>query len=1158
MERITRALLGNPVPVLVTAIALGAVGIWAYRTLPVDVLPDITENQVIVAVEWPGTSPVDIEDQVTYPLVSSLRGLPGVRQVRAASSFGYTQIYIVFDDGIDLYWARTRVSERLSEAAPTLPEGASVMMGPDATPLGEIYWYVVEGPYDLGALRSIQDYVIKPALESVPGVAEISSNGGFIREYQVSADPELLRHYGLTLGMLGSALETANQDVGGGTVEASGMEFVVRGIGRIRSIEDIELTPVAWPGGRPLFVSDVASVALGPAFRRGALADENGELVGGIVMMRVGADPVRVIEGVEGRIAQISAGLPAGVTITPYYDRRLLIDETIGTLTDSIIQEIFITLAVILVFLVNLRTSFIVASTLPFAVLLAFIGMRLLGVGANIMSFAGIAIAIGTLVDMGIIVSESIHQGLAVDGTRASIPRSVAIVAPAIATSLLTTIVGFVPVFFLQGQSGRLFVPLAWTKTLALASSGIIALTLVPVLISITLAAKGAAESHRMRALIASTGLGLLGAWVVAGLVPDLLSPLKPLLAAILAGVAVGLLTWRIVNESLESRTRERIGSVLVDRIYLPLLDLAVRHRGKFLTGVLVLTLMGFAIAAGAPAILQPLDRMGLDTEHFRPTAFLRRVFPGIGTQFMPPLDEGSFLFMPSLLSQASLDQTVDVMIRQNAAMAQIPEVASVVGKAGRSDTPLDPAFQGMIETVITLRPRDEWREGITSSDILAELRNSVRMPGIVPSWLQPIETRIVMLQSGIRTNIGLEIHGTDVDEIERVAVAIERVLSGVPGATNVSAQRGSRRPYVNVRIDRQAAALYGLSVADIQHELGMAMAGMVATTVIDGRQRIPVRIRYARDMRDNIEDIPDIYVPTPGGAQVLLSQLAAVETTEGPASIRSVDGELVGYVTLSASGRDEGGLVDQADSLLRAAVEADSRLSLEERAIDLPAGYSFRWIGNYQNQIEARNRFRILIPICLASIFFLMYLQFRTFSIPAIIFLGNIPLEVAGGFFFIWLWPGIHSFLWSIGMIGVPPEGAVYITVAVAVGFIALLGVCVDDGVLISTYISQLKEERGIRSRKQARAIVREAGSKRIRPAVMTVTTTVIALIPVILASGRGADLSRPMALPVFGGMLLEFITMLIVPVAYGWWLERGLPEEAPEDRVSQEAPAG
>jgi Cu(I)/Ag(I) efflux system membrane protein CusA/SilA len=799
---------------------------------------------------------------------------------------------------------------------------------------------------------------------------------------------------------------------------------------------------------------------------------------------------------------------------------------------------------------VNLRTSFIVASTLPYAVLLAFIGMRLLGVGANIMSFAGIAIAIGTLVDMGIIVSESIHQGLAVDRSRASIPKSVAIVAPAIATSLLTTIVGFVPVFFLQGQSGRLFTPLAWTKTLALASSGIIAVTLVPVLISLTLAAKGAAESRRVRALMASTGLGLLAAWAAAGLFPTLLSPLKPLFAAIVAGVGVGFVTWRISTESMESRTRERIGSLLIDKIYLPLLDLAVRHRGRFLSGILVITLFGFAIAIGAPALLAPLDRLGLDTVHFRPTAFLRSAFPGIGTQFMPPLDEGSFLFMPSLLNQASLDQTIDVMVRQNAAIARVPEVASVVGKAGRSDTPLDPAFQGMIETVITLRPRDEWREGVTSSDILNELRNSVRMPGIVPSWLQPIETRIVMLQSGIRTNIGLEIHGTNVDEIERVSVAIERVLSGVPGATNVSAQRGSRRPYVNVTIDRQAAALYGLTVAEVQHELGMAMAGMVATTVIDGRQRIPVRIRYARDMRDDLEDIPDIYVPTPGGAQVLLSQLSTIETTEGPASIRSVDGELVGYVTMSAQGRAEGGLVEEADSLLRAVVEKDARLPQEERTIGLPAGYSFRWIGNYQNQIEARNRFMILIPICLISIFFLMYLQFKTFSIPAIIFLGNIPLEVAGGFFFIWLWPHIHSALWSIGLIGVPPEGAVYITVAVAVGFIALLGVCVDDGVLISTYISQLKEERGISSRKQARAIVREAGSKRIRPAVMTATTTVIALIPVILASGRGADLSRPMALPVFGGMLFEFITMLIVPVAYGWWLERGLPYEVPEDR--------
>ena len=1156
MERIVRALLGNPVPVLVLALAVGAVGIWAYRTLPVDVLPDITENQVIVAVEWPGASPVDVEDQVTYPLVSTLRGLPGVRQVRAMSAFGYTQIYIVFNDGIDLYWARTRVSERLDEAKADLPEGATATMGPDATPLGEIFWYVVEGPQDLGTLRSIQDYIVKPALESVPGVAEVSSNGGFIREYQVSADPELLRHYGLTLGMLGNALANSNQDAGAGTVESSGMEFVIRGVGRIRSIEDIESTPVAWPGGRPLSVSDVADVSLGPAFRRGALADQNGELVGGIVMMRVGADPERVIRAVQDRIEQISPGLPEGVTIRPYYDRRILIDETIGTLTDSITQEILITLVVILIFLVNLRTSLIVASTLPYAVLLSFIGMRLIGVGANIMSFAGIAIAIGTLVDMGIIVSESIHQGLAVDNSVRSIPRSVAVVAPAISTSLLTTIIGFVPVFFLQGQSGKLFIPLAWTKTLALASSGIIAVTLVPVLASVSLAAKSTLERRRIRVFIASAGLGLLAAWAAAGLSQStLLFHLRPVFAAIVAALGVGLVTWHVSTESTESRARDRISSVLVGT-YVRLLDLAVRNRGEFLLGVLALTLFGFGIAAGAPRILAPLDRLGLDTAHFRPTAFLRRAFPGIGSQFMPPLDEGSFLFMPSLLSQASLDETVDVMVRQNAALARVPEVASVVGKAGRADSPLDPAFQGMIETVITLKPRSEWPEGVTSAEILNELRNSVRMPGIVPSWLQPIETRIVMLQSGIQTNIGLEIHGTDEDEIERVAIAAEHILSGIPGATNVSAQRGSRRPYVNVTIDRQAAALYGLSVADVQRELEMAMAGMVVTTVVDGRQRLPVRIRYSRDTRDDLSDIPDIYVPKPGGAQVLLSQLATIETAEGPAMIRSVDGELVGYVTMSAEGRDEGGLVDEADSLLNAVVAQDAGLPAEQRRLDLPPGYSFRWIGNYRNQIEARNRFAILLPICLASIFFLMYLQFRTFSVPAIIFFGNIPLAVAGGFVFIWLWPHVHSLLWSLGLIGVAPEGAVYLTVAVAVGFIALLGICVDDGVLISTYISQLRQERGIRSRRQARAIAREAGSKRIRPAVMTTVTTVIALIPVLLASGRGSDLSRPMALPVFGGMLFEFITMLIIPVAYGWWLERGLPEEVAEDSGEESRP--
>jgi len=1153
MNSMVKWLLQNRIIVLAAAAAVGGIGIWAFETLPVDALPDVSENQVIVSVDWPGVSPRDMEDQITYSLASSLQGLAGVTQVRAISSFGFARIYIVFADRVNIYWARERVSERLAEVTADLPDGASASMGPDATPLGQIYWYTVQGPLDLAELRSIQDYTVKPALQSIPGVSEVSSVGGFQREYLVEVLPDRLRHLGLSLSAINSALASSNIDVGAGTVEQSGMEFIVRGVGRLRTVEDIESSLVAVVGGRPVTVGEVATVSLGPGFRRGALADGQGELVGGIVVMRYGADPVQVINAVEERIERLSSALPDGVNIAPYYDRRELINETVDTLTGAITWQMVITALVVLAFLFHLKTSLAVASTLPFAVILAFIGMRILGVDANIMSFAGIAIAIGTIVDMGIVVSESIHQEHNNDPSTSGIPRAVARVAPAIATSLSTTVISFIPVFFLQGQSGRLFIPLAWTKTLVLLAAGLTAVTIVPVLSSFVFTRGKGNSTKSGRILLSCFGIGLLASWasVSAG---SWLPPVRPWFLAALTGAVAFLAAYRVAAEPVESRSRDRLERFLT-RSYVGNLEKAFKNRKKLLAALLAVVAMGALVTAGAQRILSPLESLGIDLHRLRPAVFLDGIFPGIGTQFMPPLDEGSFLFMPSLLTQASLGETVDAMIRQNRAMEAIPEVREVVGKAGRSDSPLDPAPVGMIETVITLNPRETWREGVTSDSILSMLRNSVRMPGIAPSWLQPIQTRIVMLQSGIVTNIGLEIRGDDVDELERIAVAAEEILSGIPGAVNVSALRTSRRPYLEVTVDRRAASLYGLSVETVLMTLQGAMSGMVSTTILDGREHIPVRTRYARDMRDEPSDIDQIYIPLQNGGQtVLLSSVATVETVDGPAVIRSVDGELVGYVMLNASGRDEGGLVEEADALLRGIVEEERNMDPAQRRLNLPDGYHFRWVGNYRNQIEAKSRFAILIPIRLVAIFFLMYIQFRTLSVPLIIFLGTVPLAVAGGLLFIRIWPGIHSLLWSVGMIGVPPEGAVYLTVAVVVGFIALMGICVDDGVLMATYMSQLMEERKPGTKKEVRAIAREAGEKRIRPAVMTTVTTLAALIPVLLSSGRGSDLARPMALPVFGGMLIELVTIMVVPVAYSWWLERNLPETR-DQKVDEQA---
>ncbi|MBD3277228.1 MAG: AcrB/AcrD/AcrF family protein [Candidatus Aegiribacteria sp.] len=1142
IKRLVDACLRNPVAVILLAALAGGAGIWAFRTVPIDAFPDISENQIIVSTEWPGRSPDDVQDQITYPLTVELQGIPDVTQVRGMSGFGFSQVYVVFRDGVDFYWARTRVLERLSGVSRLLPEDARPELGPDATPLGQIYWYTVEGPYDLATLRTLQDYTIRYALQSVPGVSEVSSVGGYVLEYAVEVDPNTLYSYGLDIADVIGAVSRSNLDVGARTLEESGMEFIVRGSGQLEEMEDLEQTLVSTVDGVPITVGDIATVATAPAFRRGALADHNGELVGGIVVMRKDANPVQVIETVEQRLDEIRPGLPDGVTVSAYYDRRQLIEETVDTLSTAIVLEMLITMLVILLFLLHLRSSLIVASSLPYAVLLTFIAMRIFGISANIMSFAGIAIAIGTLVDMGIVVVENIHLALAPGQPDRPVTRkisdAVSEVAPAILTSLGTTIISFIPVFFLSGQSGRLFIPLAWTKTFVLAAAGITAITLVPVL-AVMFIAREPEKRKRLRTLMGVIGVGALaawGAWSVGS--PDWL-PLHNWLFSTLVFASVSVLLWKAAGETLVHEQQKKITDRII-RFYTPVLEWSIDHRRLFVTGPAVLILAGFMFAFGADTFLRPLDAAGFDTDRFRPTAILKEIFPGTGTQFMPPLDEGSFLFMPSLLNQAGFTEVVDAMIMQNSQMVEIPEVDRVVGKAGRADSPLDPAPSGMIETVITLLPRDRWREGVTSDSILTELREAAGMPGIAPSWLQPIETRIVMLQSGIRTSIGCEIHGTDYREIERVALAFEDILSRVPGARDVSALRTGRRPYIEFQVDRDAAARYGVPVERVQKSVAAALGGISATTVISGRERSSVRVLYARGYRDQFADLERILVRSASGEMIPVSLVADVQMTTGASSIRSVDGELVGYVMLNASGRDEGGVVEEADRLLRQAIQEDNALPPQERTINLPQGYYFRWVGNYQNQIEARERFSILIPTCLLLIFILMYLQFRTLAVPMIIFFGAVPLAVAGGFIFMQLWPFLQDILFSIGVMATPSGGPVYMTVAVIVGFIALLGICVDDGVLMSTYINQLVKAEKPTSRRELRAVVVSAGRRRIRPAVMTTVTTIIALIPVILASGRGSELSRPMALPVFGGMLIEFMTMLIVPVVYHWWLER------------------
>lgn len=1092
MKNFLQAIVSHPIPVLVIAVLVGAIGINAVATVPVDALPDVSENQVIIAVSWNGRSPGEVYEQITLPLTGAVSGLQGMTGVRAISAFGFSQLYVVFEDYMDFYTARTRVMEKVDEVIASLPEDADITFGPDATALGQIFWYTVDGPQNPGILRDLHDDVIARRLLMVPGVAEVAGVGGFSRELIVEADPAILWQLGIDFSTLLTSVRNSGSDFAAGAYESSGMEIVVEGLTEPSSPEELRQTIVALRNGVPILLGEIAQVYWGPGPRRGILADENGETVGGIVTMRMGANPVEVIEGVEEQLDLLRTGLPEGVSVNPYYDRRTLIEETTKTLTDSIIWEIFITIGIVFFFLRRAREALLVAASLPFAILLCFIAMKIIGVPANIMSYAGIAVAIGTLVDMGIVMVEAIHS------RKGTIVEAAHSVAGPILTSLGTTVISFIPVFFLTGQSGKLFQPLAWTKTLVLAGAGFTAFTLIPA------AAKLFLDKPKGRTWLAfagSIGLGLLGGWVAsrAGIV-----------ASVVMAVSLALLGWWSVKESPKSQEKVR----LLERKYKPLLSWCMNHRSIFIALPVLIILLGFTALSG------------------------------LGTQFMPPLDEGSFLFMPSLLPAGSLTETGRVMVNQNAALALIPEVNRVVGKAGRADSPLDPAPVGMIETVITLNPQNSWRQGITEQDILDSLRAAVEMPGIAPSWLQPIETRIVMLQSGIKTSIGIEIHGEDPLEAERIAIALEDIVEGVPGTTDISALRTGRKPYLRIYVDREKAALLGIPMSSVSLALRGAVGGVTAGEIVDGYSSNTIRVRYLKDYRDAASDLDNVLVRSMNGIQYPLSMIASLSTEAGAAAIRSVDGDPVAYLMLNSSGRDLGGLIEEADRTIEDLLIAEQSMPEEERILNMPEGYWYRWVGDWQNQQEARERFLLLLPICLLSIFLLMYAEFKTFSVPAIIFAGSIPVAVSGGLLGLRFWPSVHRLLESAGLTGASAPDQVNITVAVIVGFIALLGICVDDGVLMASNITRLVRKEKPATVTDLRSLVVRAGTMRIRPAVMTTVTTIVALMPVLLASGRGSTLARPMAIPVFGGMLLEFFSMLIVPVVYSWWLERKLPD--------------
>ncbi len=1173
--------------------------------LPVDALPDIGENQQIVFTEWAGRSPRDVEDQVTYPLTTALLGIPGVRTVRSSSALGFSTIYVIFDDDVEFYWSRSRVLEKLAALPPgTVPDEATPTLGPDATALGQVFWYTLEGRdaqgdlvggWDPDELRAVQDWTVRYALQSVDGVAEVSSVGGFVREYQVDVDPEAMQAHGVTLPQVADAVRHSNLDVGARTLEINGVEYLVRGVGFIEELADLEQAVVTVREDTPVRVGDVAHVALGPALRRGALDDAGGPAVGGVVVARYLENPRAVIEGVKERIARIQPGLPrrtledgttSQVTIVPFYDRSTLIDETLGTLSTALLQQILVTIIVVLVLLRDLRSAALVSGLLPLGVLGAFVVMRVTGVDANIMALGGVAIAIGTMVDIGIVFVENIDQHI--DDTLRGRARLVAVrraaaeVAPAVMTSVATTVVSFLPVFGLTATELRLFAPLAATKTFAMVSAFVLAVVIVPGAALLVLRVRPRAEGLRgwpaVRQLLLHPshardwlllGLGaVLSWWLVA---PGLL--------------VLALGAWRLVRPFLPARAVARgariemavtvtVVAVLLVVDWMPLgegagLPLNLLFAGAAVAGVLggfrlfeaayprilaavlarkapFLALPGALVAAGV-VIWLGVPRLTTwlpeGAQASAPVAAAARAFPGLGREYMPPFDEGAFLYMPTTMPHAAIGEVLDMMSTMDAAIAEIPEVERVVGKLGRADSALDPAPVSMIESIITYKPEfhtlpdgtreRQWRDHIHSpDDIWDEITAAARVPGLTSApVLMPINARIVMLQSGMRGPMGVKIHGPDLARIEGFGLAVEEVLKGVPAVRSeaVFADRVVGKPYLEIVLDRIAIGRVGLTVVDVQKVLQVALGGATLTRTVEGRERYPVRVRYAREDRDSVEALARLLVPTPGGEPVPLTQLADIRYVRGPQVIKSEDTFLTSTVLFDRR-RDvaEVEAVDAARAALEAAIAAGSLV--------VPDGVSFEFAGSYENQVRSEERLMLLVPVAMAFVFILLYLQFRRTSTAAIIGSG-VAVAVSGGFALLWLY-GQPWFL-DLTLAGVSLRdrfhvGTVNLSVAVWVGVIALIGIATDDGVVMSTYLRQVFDREAPATVADVRRRTLEAGMRRVRPCLMTTATTLLALLPVVTSQGRGADVMVPIALPALGGMTVELVTLFVVPVLW------------------------
>ena len=1240
---------------------------WLERDpVPVDAIPDIGENQQIVYTEWMGQSPQDVEDQITYPLTTALMGIPGVKTIRSNSIFGLSSIYIIFEEDVEFYWSRTRILEKLNSLPPgTIPNEVTPSLGPDATALGQVFWYTLEGRdpetgkanggWDPQELRTIQDFYVRYYLNAAKGVSEVASIGGFVKEYQVEIDPDAMKAHGVDIKMIMNAVRSSNQEIGAQTLEFNRAEYLVRGLGYIRSLNDLEESVVSLKGGAPVRLKDVARVQFGPATRRGGLDKSGVEAVGGVVVARYGSNPMETIENVKQRIEEVEDGLPSKVladgsvsqvTIVPFYDRSGLIRETLGTLESALSHEILISILVVIVLVMHLRASLLISSLLPIGVLMTFIMMKFFGVDANIVALSGIAIAIGVMVDVGIVFTENVVRHLEKpenkdpgrSGMLRIIYEATTEVASAVMTAVATTVVSFLPVFAMQASEGKLFGPLAWTKTFSLVAALIIGVLFLPAFSHLVFAARMEKKKMSMlfSLLLVAVGIflsvyygSLIALVLVAFGLNRYLSICQPfdlwekrirfpysertgkrinILITVLFLVYFIALEWMPLGAGNSTFVNFIFVAGLVSLVlgllmaivhyYLPILAWCLENKGKFLLVPIFSVLLGLNIWLGFDKLFGFMPEF---VKNNRAWERMEKTFPGLGKEFMPALDEGSFLLMPTTMPHSGIEENMEIIGSIDRQMNAIPEIEMAVGKWGRVNSALDPAPTSMFENVINYIPEymlDEngrkmrfevdkdgafllkdgstykygeddyrkirkeelnidsggeyfrqWRKEIKNEDdIWNEILQRSKFPGLTSApKLQPIQTRLVMLSTGMRAPMGIKVFGPSLEDIEAAGLVLEEILKKVPSieTSTVFADRVVGKPYLQIELNRRNMSRYGMTIKDMQEQLSVAIGGKQLSTTVEGRERYPVRVRYARAYRDNPDELKNILIPTPAGIQVPLGELADISYVRGAQMIKSEDTFLTSYVIFDKKdGFAETNVVEEAEAMISQ--------ELSSGAFSIPDGVTYEFTGNYENQLRASKRLMVVVPISLVIIFMILYFQFRQI-LPSLMVFSGIFVAFSGGFILIWLYGQgwfMNFSIADVDMRDLFQMHTINLSVAVWVGFIALFGIATDDGVLMGTYLKQVFDKEQPESVKKVREAVMEAGGKRVRPAVMTTATAIIALIPVLTATGKGADVVIPMAIPTFGGMLLQVMTMFVVPVLYCIWKERSLQTEMNTDQ--------